>query len=420
MTDLETLLEEMGIRARAAAHKLATLSSTRKNAILHAMAEGIENAADKIVSENAKDLAAAEAKGLSPAMIDRLRLDASGVAKIASGIREVAVLPDPVGESLSEWDRPNGLHFKKIRTPIGVIGIIYESRPNVTSDASILCLKTGNAVILRGGSEAFHSNTCIAETLQSSGRKAGLPAHSVQLVPTTDREAVSAMCKMNRWIDVIIPRGGESLIERVTAEARMPVIKHYNGICHVFVDAAADFSMAEQIILNGKCQRPGVCNAVETLLVHRAIAASFLPHCCELLAAAGVELRGDEETCNLLNEKVIPATEQDWSTEYLALILSVRIVGSLEDAIAHINHYGSHHSDAIVTSDENAAASFLQQVDSATVYWNASTRFSDGGEFGFGAEIGISTDKLHARGPVALPELTTYKYQVCGNGQTRP
>lgn len=420
MTDLETQLNQMGEQARAAAYKLATLSSTRKNAILHAMAEGIDNASQKIIAENAKDLAAAEAKGLAPAMIDRLRIDESGIGKIATGIREVAVLADPVGETLSEWDRPNGLHFKKIRTPIGVIGIIYESRPNVTSDASVLCLKTGNAVILRGGSEAFYSNSCIASVLQASGRKAGLPDHSIQLVPTTDREAVSVLCKMNRWIDVMIPRGGESLIERVMQDARMPVIKHYNGICHVFVDASADFSMAEQIIINGKCQRPGVCNAVETLLIHRTIAADFLPHCASLLVAQGVELRGDETVCSLLGEKTLRASDADWTTEYLALILSIRIVDSLNDAIDHINRYGSHHSDAIVTSDEKTASAFLQQVDSATVYWNASTRFSDGGEFGFGAEIGISTDKLHARGPVALPELTTYKYLVCGNGQTRP
>jgi glutamate-5-semialdehyde dehydrogenase len=419
MDELTAQLDQLGQQARAAAHALATLSSTRKNAILHAMADGLEENTPAILEGNARDLAEGESKGLTGAMLDRLRLDEKRLQSMASGIRDVAMLPDPVGEILAEWDRPNGLQLQKIRTPIGVIGIIFESRPNVTSDASVLCLKTGNAVILRGGSEAFHSNTAIAHALQSSGKKAGLPAHSVQLIPTTDRAAVSAMCRMDRWIDVLIPRGGESLIERVVSEARMPVIKHYNGICHVYVDAAADFDMAEQITLNAKCQRPGVCNALETLLVHRDIAPTFLPRCAEALRAAGVELRADPAALALVGEPALPATEADWTAEYLALILSIRVVDSLPDAIAHINEFGSHHSDAIVTQDPAAAQIFLQQVDSAAVFWNASTRFSDGGEFGFGAEIGISTDKLHARGPMGLPELTTYKYLIRGTGQTR-
>ena len=421
MESLTETVGDMGSRARSASRKLATLSTTRKNAILQAMAEGLEDAADAIVSANAKDLVAGEEKGLAPAMLDRLRLDPERIAKMASGVREVSILPDPVGEILSAWERPNGLQLQKIRTPIGVIGIIYESRPNVTSDATVLCLKTGNAVILRGGSEAIHSNLAIAAALQKSGQKAGLPPDSVQLVPTVDREAVSVLCKMDKWIDVLIPRGGEALIERVVAEARMPVIKHYNGICHVYVDAAADLEMAANIVVNSKCQRPGVCNALETLLVHREVAEKFLPLLAELLLEAGVEIRGDASTLAILDssEKIIPATDADWVTEYLALILSIRVVDSLQDAVSHINEFGSHHSDAIVTADEPSARQFLQEVDSAAVFWNASTRFSDGGEFGFGAEIGISTDKLHARGPMALPELTSYKYLVTGIGQIR-
>lgn len=416
---LSATLETIGRQAREASRKLATLSSTRKNAILQAMAAGLEEAVPVLLEANAKDLAAGEERGLAPALLDRLRLDESRIDKMAQGIREVSVLPDPVGEILASWTRPNGLALEKIRTPIGVIGIIYESRPNVTSDAGVLCLKTGNAVILRGGSEAFHSNTALAAILQKCGRKAGLPDHALQLVPSTDRAAVSLLCQMDRWIDVIIPRGGQSLIERVVAEARMPVIKHYNGICHVYVDAAADPAMAEAIVLNAKCQRPGVCNALETLLVHQSLAADFLPKMVASLQAAGVEVRGDEAVLALGAAGVVPATEADWTTEYLGLILSIRVVPDLETAIAHINEYGSHHSDAIVTADEEAARRFLLEVDSAAVFWNCSTRFSDGGEFGFGAEIGISTDKLHARGPMALPELTTYKYVVRGTGQIR-
>ncbi len=419
MKELEAQIGEIASNAKVAARQLAVLSTARKNAILQAMAEGLEARAESIIEANRKDLSAAEQRGLSAPMVDRLRLDSEGIFKMAAGIRQVAMLPDPVGEILSEWDRPNGLHFQKIRTPIGVIGIIYESRPNVTSDASVLCLKAGNAVVLRGGSEAFHSNTAIADALQKSGARAGLPENALQLIPTTDREAVSVLCRMDKWIDVIIPRGGEALIERVVSEARMPVIKHYNGICHVYVDQTADIEMAEEIVINSKCQRPGVCNAAETLLVHREISAAFLPGIVERLIAEGVELRGCEETLRLLGDKVQPATETDWTTEYLALVLSIRVVDSIDQGIAHINRYGSHHTDVIVTSDEGSARKFQARVDSAAVFWNCSTRFCDGGEFGFGAEIGISTDKLHARGPMALPELTTYKYWVAGNGQIR-
>jgi len=416
---LRGTLELIGRQARGASLKLATLSTTRKNAILHAMADGLDGSVEEICSANAQDVSAAEARGLSAAMVDRLRLDAKRIGGMAGGIREVAVLADPVGEVLAEWERPNGLRLRKVRTPIGVIGIIYESRPNVTSDASVLCLKTGNAVILRGGSEAFHSNMAIARILQAAGKRAGLPPHSLQIVPTTDREAVSELCKLDRFIDVLIPRGGEALIERVVSEARMPVIKHFNGICHVYIDAAADPGMARSIAVNAKCQRPGVCNAMETLLVHESIAPAVLPSLAGDLADAGVELRGDAATRSLLGNSILAATQEDWRTEYLALILSIRIVKNLEEAIGHINEYGSKHSDAIVTQDGAAAREFLTAVDSAAVFWNASTRFSDGGEFGFGAEIGISTDKLHARGPMALPELTTYKYEVTGTGQVR-
>jgi glutamate-5-semialdehyde dehydrogenase len=416
---LRETIVRTGMQAREASRKLAALSSTRKNAILHAMADGLEDSVAEICTANEQDVAAAVERGLSEAMVDRLRLDAKRIANMAGGIREVAVLNDPVGEVLAEWERPNGLRLRKVRTPIGVIGIIYESRPNVTSDASVLCLKTGNAVILRGGSEAFHSNMALARILQASGKRAGLPPHALQLVPTTDREAVSELCKLDRFIDVLIPRGGQALIERVVSEARMPVIKHYNGICHVYIDAAADPGMARSIAVNAKCQRPGVCNAMETLLVHEAVAPAVLPLLAEDLVREGVELRGDAATQSLLGAGVLAATEEDWRTEYLALILSIRIVKNLEEAVAHINEYGSQHSDAIVTEDADSARQFLNAVDSAAVFWNASTRFSDGGEFGFGAEIGISTDKLHARGPMALPELTTYKYEVTGTGQVR-
>jgi glutamate-5-semialdehyde dehydrogenase len=411
---------EMGRQARAAAHALTKLTTGQKNEILLAMAEGVLAQEADIIAANEKDLAAADDLGLTDAMKDRLRLDSDRITAMAQGIREVAALHDPTGEILKDWTRPNGIHFLKKRTPIGTIGIIYESRPNVTADAAVLCFKTGNATILRGGKEAIHSNRAIARALDEGGKKAGLPDHSIQLIPFTDRESVQHLCEMDKYLDLIIPRGGAGLIEAVVGMARMPVIKHYDGICHVFVDKEADLDMAEAITVNSKCQKPSVCNALETLLIHREIAADFAPQIAQNLAAKNVELRGDDEFQKLAGvDGIIPASESDWTTEYLDYILAVKIVDDLDAAIAHINHYGSHHSDCIVTEDEAAAEKFQLEVDSACVFWNASTRFSDGAEFGFGAEIGISTDKLHARGPMALEELCSYKYLLKGSGQVR-
>ncbi|MEO6845989.1 MAG: glutamate-5-semialdehyde dehydrogenase, partial [Chthoniobacterales bacterium] len=390
-----------------------------KNAALTAMAAELEADAEKILAANTKDIEQAEKNGLSAAMVDRLRLTEARLKSIAKGIRDVAALNDPVGEIIRAWTRPNGLEISKIRTPIGVIGIIYESRPNVTSDAGVLCLKTGNAVILRGGSEAIHSNIAIADALQKGGVRAGLPENALQLIPTTDRDAVKFMAQMDAYIDVIVPRGGHALIEAVVANARMPVIKHYHGVCHIYVDKDADFDMAEKLIVNSKCERPGVCNALETLLVHESVASEFLKKLGPTLWDRNVEIRGDEATRAILGKDVVAATEEDWTTEYLDLILSIRVVPDFGTALDHLDRYGSHHSDAIVTKNKETAARFLSEVDSATVYWNASTRFTDGAEFGFGAEIGISTDKLHARGPMALEELTTYKYIIQGDGQIR-
>ena len=412
-------IEEMGRRARRAARTLALCSTDAKNAALEAMADAIEAAEGDIIAANAQDLAAAPGYGLNSSAIDRLRLTPERILAMAKGVREVALLPDPVGEVIRAWTRPNGLKITKLRVPIGVVGIIYESRPNVTADAAVLCLKSGNACILRGGKESLHSNLAIAKALSVGAQNAGLSPDVIQLVPFTDREGVRLLAQMDRYLDVIVPRGGHALIAAVVEHARMPVIKHYHGVCHVFVDRSADLDMAEKIVLNAKCQRPGVCNALETLLVHRDVAEKFMPKVAASLAAAGVELRGDVRTCEVLGNKAKPATEADWSAEYLELILSIRVVDSLEEAVEHIENYGSHHTDSIVTADESAARKFLAAVDSATVLWNASTRFSDGGEFGFGAEIGISTDKLHARGPMGLEELTTYKYLVEGTGQVR-
>ncbi len=405
----------MGKNARQAAYGLATLSSEQKNAILRAMAKELRAQAAVIVAANTQDLTHAYEKGLSAAMIDRLRLDEARIEAIASGIDQVATLHDPCGEILTEVRRPNGMHIRQVRVPIGVIGIIYESRPNVTSDAAVLCLKSGNATILRGGSEAIHSNRAIAAALQKGGESAGLPAHAIQLVPFTDRESVVALAQMDRYLDLIIPRGGKGLIETVVSLARMPVIKHYDGICHTYIDQAADPAMAIRVSINAKAQKPGVCNALETLLVHEAIAPSLLPSLAAAFREKNVELRGCEKTLALLPD-VIPATEEDWSTEYLDYILSIKIVASLEEAIEHINHYGSHHTDCIITADAAAAQTFLTHIDSACVFHNVSSRLADGEEFGFGAEIGISTDKIHARGPMALRELTTYQYRVTGDG----
>jgi glutamate-5-semialdehyde dehydrogenase len=414
MSTIQESIHQMGRQARAAAYKLAQLSSDEKNTILRAMATAIRGSVPALLEANAKDLAAGREKGLSAAMLDRLMLDEKRIETMAAGVDQVATLPDPVGQVLDAWERPNGIKIEQIRVPIGTIGIIYESRPNVTADAAVLCFKTGNATILRGGSEAIHSNRAIAAALAS----AGAPEHAIQLIPFTDRESVAVLAGMDKWLDLIIPRGGKGLIETVVSLARMPVIKHYDGICHLFTDAAADQDMAVTLTVNSKTQKCGVCNALETLLVHRDIAADFLPKVAAALRAKNVELRGCEETLAVLSD-VIPATEEDWCTEYLDLILSIKIVDSLEAAVSHINQYGSHHTDVIVTRDEATAERFLREVDSACVFHNVSTRFADGGEFGFGAEIGISTDKLHARGPMGLRELTSYQYRVRGSGQVR-
>lgn len=409
----------MGAQARTAARKLAGLSSEQKVRILEAMAQEIEAQEAEILEANAKDMEAGAARGLSGAMLDRLKLDAKRIQGIAEGIRQVSKLTDPVGETIKSWKQPVGIEIRKVRVPIGVIGIIYESRPNVTSDAAVLCIKTGNAVILRGGSEAFHSNQALTKALQTGGAREGLPENSVQLIGSTSRDAIPLLARADKYLDLIIPRGGHALIEAVVEAARVPVIKHYHGVCHAYIHADADFAMAESVVVNGKCQRPGVCNALETVLVDEAVADTFLPVLAEALQKEKVELRGDAKTRQILGDQVLEATEEDWTTEYLDRILSLRVVPSMEEAIDHIEKYGSHHSDVIITRNAAAAEQFLNQVDSATVYWNASTRFTDGGEFGFGAEIGISTDKLHARGPMGLEELTTYKYVIQGEGQIR-
>jgi glutamate-5-semialdehyde dehydrogenase len=421
--DLQQQILDFGKRARGASRTLARLEAEGKSAILHSMADEILARGAEIFDANQRDLQGAKDSGLAGAMLERLTLNPARLDAMADGIRRVAKLPDPVGQILREWTQPNGIRISKIRVPIGVIGIIYESRPNVTSDAAVLCIKTGNAVILRGGSEALQSNLAIARALQNGGARAGLPNDSVQIVSQASREGVQFMAEMDRYIDLIIPRGGKALIEAVVSAARMPVIKHSDGVCIVYVDREADLDMAIEIVDNAKTQRPGVCNAIETVLVHRQIASPFLDRLAARLTKKGVELRADEAAFTKLEslryETLRLATAEDWSTEFLDLILAVRVVDSPHDAVAHIERFGSHHSDCIITRNEETAEQFLAEVDSATVYWNASTRFTDGGEFGFGAEIGISTDKLHARGPMGLEELTTYKYLIRGEGQVR-
>ena len=412
----------MAESARVASRGLAKLGTGEKNRILLAIADGLEARAEEILAANRLDLAAGEKAGLTPAMMDRLRLTDERICAIAKDVRHVAGLPDPVGKTLDEFTGAQGIVIRKVSVPIGVIAILFESRPNVTIDAAVLCLKSGNATILRGGKEALHSNLALARVLQESGQAAGLPADAVQLVPFTDRSSVPALVGLDGLIDLAIPRGGHGLIEAVVSHARVPVIKHYDGICHLYLDAAADVEMAAAIAVNAKCQRPGVCNAAESLLIHAGAARRLLPVVGLALVETGVELRADTEALAILKPsgiEAVAAKDEDFRTEFLALIMAVKIVSSLEAAIEHINSHGSHHSDAIVTEDETAARKFLAEVDSAAVYWNASTRFTDGGQFGFGAEIGISTDKLHARGPMGLPELTSYKYIVTGNGQTR-
>jgi len=416
--DLQAYCDDLACRARSASRALATVLGERKNAWLGRAATALEARAPEILEANGRDVAAAETFELTPAQVDRLRLTPARISAAATGMREVAALPDPVGRVLDSSVRPNGLLVQKVGVPLGVIFFIYESRPNVTVDAAALCVKSGNAVILRGGKEALHSNTALYRILQENLAAAGLPAGAVQLVTTPDRAAVGHLLKQNRCIDLVIPRGGESLIRRVVQEATMPVLKHYQGNCHVYVDAAADLDMAERIVINAKCQRPGVCNAAESLLVHRAVAAAFLPRIGAALGAGGVELRGCPETRRWI-PAAAPATEEDYATEYLDLILSIKVVNDLEEAIDLIDRYGSRHTDAIVTNDLRAARRFTAAVDSSAVMVNASTRFNDGYEFGLGAEIGISTDKFHARGPCGLLELCSYKYVVQGDGQVR-
>ena len=418
LSPLEVEMRALGANARAAASVLAKASTEQKNLALTASARSLRSHEAELLDANSEDVAAAKAKGLDAALIDRLTLDKKRIAGMAQGLEEIAALPDPVGRLDSSWTRPNGLVIQRVRVPLGVIGIIYESRPNVTADAGGLCLKSGNAVILRGGSESARSSAAILACLAEGLTAAGLPAASIQLVPSQDRAAVGIMLRMDETIDVIIPRGGKSLIQRVSAESRIPVLKHLDGICHTYIDAGADLSKARAIVLNAKMRRTGVCGATETLLVDRKIAAAYVKPLLDDLIAAGCAIRGDAAT-QALDPRVSPATEQDWSTEYLAPVISVRIVDGVAEAIAHIERYGSHHTEAIVTEDASAAETFLAGIDSAIVMVNASTQFADGGEFGMGAEIGISTGKLHARGPVGVAELTSYKYLVRGNGQVR-
>jgi len=408
----------MGVAARTAARRLAVLPGDARNRCLEAMAARLVAAADAILAANAADLAAATRQGLSQAMLDRLALTPARVAEMAKGLRTLTGLPDPVGRKDATWLRPNGLRIEKVRVPIGVIAIIYEARPNVTADAAGLCLKAGNVAFLRGGSEAMNSNRAIVEALKAGLRDAAVTDEAVQWVPWTDRAVFDTLLTMDRYIDLVIPRGGEGLIRRVVETSTIPVIKHYKGVCHVYVHAAADPDMALAIIENAKCQRPATCNACEKVLIDAAIAESFAPRLAERLRARGVELRGDEAFRRLVPD-ARPATEEDWYAEYLDLILAVRIVPGIEAAIEHIAAYGSNHSDAIVTDDREAGQRFVEAVDSAAVYINASTRFTDGAQFGMGAEMGISTDRIHARGPMGIEELTSYKYVVYGSGQVR-
>ena len=416
--EMKAKLLEMGECARNASRKIANASPELKNSWLTAMADALEKDAEKLIAANEVDMKNGAAKGLSSAMLDRLKLDPKRVKAMADGLRHVVTLPDPAGEILSTTTRPNGIRIDKVSVPLGVIGFIYESRPNVTVDAAGLCLKAGNAVILRGGSEAIHSNQALADCIIAAGKSKGMPDGVIQLVPFTDHAAVSLLLKMDQYINLVIPRGGERLIRAVVEQSTIPVIKHYKGVCHLYVDADADPEMALNIIRNGKCQRPGVCNALEKVLIHEKIAPDFVLLLGGMFKKEGVQVIGDCAYCKLDNAAT-PATEEDWSREYLVLIISAKIVPSLEAAVDHINRYSSGHCDAIITMNEKNARYFLDNVDSATVYWNASTRFTDGGEFGMGAEIGISTDKLHARGPMGLRELTSYKYKIYGDGQIR-
>jgi glutamate-5-semialdehyde dehydrogenase len=419
-SELGALMLAVGQRARAAARRLANASASAKDAALRAGAAAIRVQAPAILAANALDLADARARGTKGAFIDRLVLDAGRLEAVATAVEDVARLADPVGRTLAEWTQPNGLRFERVATPLGVVGVIFESRPNVTADAGALCVKAGNAAILRCGSESLRTSGAIAAALRSGLGQAGLPEDAIQLVPTTDRAAVGAMLAgLDGAIDVIVPRGGKSLVGRVQAEARVPVFAHLEGLCHVFVHAGADLEMAKAIVLNAKLRRTGVCGSAETLLVDRGCAGSHLAPLVKALLDAGCEVRGDDAT-RAVDSRVDPATEEDWRTEYLDAILAVRVVDGLDGAVEHIETYGSHHTDSIVTQDQSAADRFLAEVDSAIVLHNASTQFADGGEFGFGAEIGIATGRMHARGPVGVEQLTSFKYRVHGTGQTRP
>ena len=413
MSDLRKLAE----RAKGAARKLARLSTAEKNSLLLAMADELTLREKEIRQANQEDVVAARVAGTSGALLDRLELTEKRFREMVEGVRQVAKLPDPVGEVMKKWTRPNGLEISKVRVPIGLIGIIYESRPNVTVDSAVLCLKAGNATLLRGGREAKKSNRALAEALGAAAKKKGLPAEVIALVEDEARESVAEMCGLEGVIDLLIPRGGPGLIATVVQHARVPVIKHADGVCHIFIHRAADPKMAEAITVNAKCQRPATCNAAETLLVDRVGAEKILPRLVKALQESGVKLFGDEAASQLSGHPLQPP--KAWKTEYLDLTMAIRVVDGVEGALEHLEQYGSHHSDAIVTEDREAAEQFLQGADSAAVYWNASTRFTDGGEFGFGAEIGISTDKIHARGPMGLEELTSYQYRVAGRGQIR-
>jgi glutamate-5-semialdehyde dehydrogenase len=418
--DIATVMRDIGVRAKRAARALALATPADKARALAAMAAAVRAGRAAILAANAEDIAEARAGGATPAFVDRLMLDEKRVAAMVDGIEVVGALPDPVGTVSESWTRPNGLRIERVRVPLGVVGVVYESRPNVTADAGSLCLKAGNAVILRGGSESFRSARAIHAALASGLRTAGLPADAIQLVPTRDRAAVGLMLAgLDGAIDVIVPRGGKGLVARVQAEARVPVFAHLDGNCHVYVDKAADLAMAKRIVLNAKMRRTGVCGAAETLLVDRAAAPADLAPLVGMLLDAGCEVRGDRDTQGV-DGRVKPASEEDWSTEFLDAIIAAKVVDGVDGAIAHIERYGSHHTDAIVTQDQAAADKFLAQVDSAIVLHNASTQFADGGEFGFGAEIGIATGRMHARGPVGAEQLTTFKYRVLGTGQTRP
>ncbi|HWK87386.1 MAG TPA: glutamate-5-semialdehyde dehydrogenase [Xanthobacteraceae bacterium] len=419
-SEVSALVHGIGRRARAAARVLALAAGDKKKAALLAAARAIREDTTKILAANAEDLAAARKNNATAAFLDRLALDEKRINAMAEGIETVATLPDPVGEVTAAWDRPNGLKIERVRTPLGVIAVVYESRPNVTADAGALAFKAGNAVILRGGSDSFHSSQAIHAAMTRGIAGAGLPEDSIQLVPTRDRAAVGLLLSgLDGLVDVVVPRGGKSLVGRVQAEAKVPVFAHLEGICHVYVNAPADLEMAKKIVLNAKMRRTGVCGAAETLLVDKKLAGSHLKPLVEMLIDAGCEVRGDEAT-RKADSRVVAASEQDWSTEYLDAIISVGVVDGIDDAVEHIARYGSHHTDSIVTDDREAAESFLNRVDSAIVLHNASTQFADGGEFGFGGEIGIATGRLHARGPVGAEQLTSFKYRIRGSGQTRP